>query len=194
MKRVSTGMLMMAGVLLFGCSGLQEMWEGPGAESFHPKSIAVLPAMVGQYEGARDEIQDVLAALLQKKSQYERVVSPEQVASTFQASKEAYDNLVAFNSKIETTGQVDKEAAAKLGQALNVEALLLAKVNVWEYTRVEGDNLAKVGLGFRLVDSNKGLIVWKGRHQKSKSYMFFKPSLKDVAEDLAAHMLKYLPS
>lgn len=192
MKYLSRSVLLLA-VVLSGCGGLQEMWEGPGAESFHPKSIAVLPPNVGEFEAARDEVQDVLAAMLSKKATYERVVSPEQVVTTFQASKDAFDALVVLNGKLDTTGQPDKEAAIKLGQALNADALLAVKVNSWQHTRVEGDNIAKVGLGFRLIDAKSGTVVWKGRHQRTKSYMFFKPSLKDVAADLAEEMLKYMP-
>jgi hypothetical protein len=36
-------------------------------------------------------------------------------------------------------------------------------------------------------------VVWKGRHEKIKTYMVFKPALKDIAEDLSVYMVKYLP-
>jgi hypothetical protein len=45
----------------------------------------------------------------------------------------------------------------------------------------------------RLIDTKHGAIVWKGRHEKSKTYMFFKPSLKDMAMDLSEYMIKYIP-
>lgn len=180
-------------VVLSGCGGLQEMTEGPGAKSFHPKSIAILPPLTGQYESAREDVLDVLAAALGKEQRFERVVSSEQMTDTFQNQKEAFDALVTFNSKIEATGQPDKVAAAALGQSLNAGALLIVRVNAWEYLRKEGDNLAKIGFGLRLVDPATGSIVWKARHEKTKSYMFFKPDLKDVATDLAEEMIKYLP-
>lgn len=53
---------MLAGVVEIGLvgltayGGLQEVWEGPAAESFKPKpeTGAVLPLMVGAYEGPRE--------------------------------------------------------------------------------------------------------------------------------------------
>jgi hypothetical protein len=83
--------------------------------------------------------------------------------------------------------------ANKLGQLVQADALVVPKVNHWEYGRAEGDSFGKVGFGLRLIDATTGTIVWKGRHDKVKTYMVFKPSLKDIAEDLSEYMVKYLP-
>lgn len=50
-----------------------------------------------------------------------------------------------------------------------------------------------MALGLRLIDAKQGGIVWKARHTNAKSYMFFKPNLKDVAADLSEEMIKYIP-
>ncbi len=81
----------------------------------------------------------------------------------------------------------------QVGQFLQGNALLIPKVNNWEYSRAEGDSFGKVGLGLRLVDVSNGALVWKGRHEKVQTYMVFKPALKDIAEDLAETMVKHLP-
>jgi len=44
------------------------------------------------------------------------------------------------------------------------EALLVVSVNSWDYARVEGDNVARVAIELRLIDANKGTIVWKARN------------------------------
>lgn len=180
-------------LLLEGCGGLQEVWEGPGARVFRPQSIAVLPPMASQYDSAREDIQDVLAGALNRQGNIERVVSPENVTDIFQASKEAFDSLVFYFSRLEMTGQSDKESAIKLGKALNVESFLVVRVNSWEYVRKEGDNVGRVGLSLRLVDATTGTTVWKARHERSNSYMFVKPSLKEIAKELADEMIKYMP-
>ncbi len=185
---------LIAGAFLSGCGGLQDTWEGPGAETFHPKSIAVLPPMVGQYENAREPAQELLtASLKEQEPPYERVIDPDQVNTTIQNSEETADALVSYYSTLETLGQSNKEEAIMLGQALNSEALLVVKVNSWEYTRVEGDNVARAAFGLRLIDANEGTIVWKARHLEEESYIFFKPSLSDVAEDLAEEMIESMP-
>ena len=149
--------------------------------------------MASQYDSAREDIQDVLSGALAKTARIERVVTPESVTDMFQASKEAFDSLVFYFSRLEMTGQSDKEAAIKLGKALNVDSFLVVRVNSWEYVRKEGDNVGRVGLSLRLVDATTGTTVWKARHEKSSSYMFYRPNLKDVANDLAKEMIAYMP-
>ena len=180
-------------LLIAGCGGLQEVWEGPGAKMFRPQAIAVLPPMASQYDNAREDIQEVLSGSLNKTANIERVVSPENVTDIFQGSKEAFDALVFYFSRLEMTGQSDKDSAVKLGKALNVDSFLVVRVNSWEYIRKEGDNVGRVGLSLRLVDATTGTTVWKARHERSSSYMFYRPNLKDVAKELAAEMIQAMP-
>lgn len=180
-------------LLIAGCGGLQEVWEGPGAKMFRPQAIAVLPPMASQYDNAREDIQEVLSGALNKTANIERVVSPENVTDIFQGSKEAFDALIFYFSRLEMTGQSDKDSAVKLGKAMNVDSFLVVRVNSWEYMRKEGDNVGRVGLSLRLVDATTGTTVWKARHEKSSSYMFYRPNLKDVAKELAAEMIQAMP-
>jgi hypothetical protein len=180
-------------LLVSGCGGLQEVWEGPGARVFRPQAIAVLPPMASQYDSAREDIQDVLSAALKNVAHVERVVSPESVTDIFQGSKEAFDSLVFYFSRLEMTGQSDKESAIKLGKALNVDSFIVVRVNSWEYVRKEGDNVGRVGLSLRLIDATTGTTIWKARHERASSYMFYRPSLKDVAKELAAEMIEFMP-
>jgi hypothetical protein len=43
------------------------------------------------------------------------------------------------------------------------------------------------------IDAVTGTTVWKGRHERSSSYLFIKPSLKEIAKELADEMIKYMP-
>ncbi len=178
---------------LSGCGGLQEMWEGPGGKAFRPQSIAVLPPMASQYDSAREDIQELLAASISKTGQIERVVQAEQVTDIFQGSKEAFDSLVFYFSRLEMTGRSDKDSAIKLGKALNVESFLIVRIKAWEYARKDGDNVGRVGLSLRLIDATTGTTIWKARHESSSSYMFFRPNLKDIAKELTDEMIKYMP-
>ena len=187
------GAMFTAIMLLGGCSGLQEAWEGPGAKGFAPQAIAVLPPMTSQYDSAREDIQEVLAVALRRRGHIERVMLPESVTDIFQSSKPAFDSLVFYFSRLEMTGQSDKESAMALGKALSVDSFLVVRVNSWEYIRKEGDNVGRVGLSLRLVDATTGTTVWKARHERSSSYMFFKPNLKDIAKELALEMISHMP-
>jgi len=192
-KHIRLGSLLAVVLLLAGCGGLQEMWEGPGAKIFRPQAIAVLPPMASQYDSAREDIQEVLALALRRLGHIERVVPPESVTDIFQSSKEAFDSLVFYFSRLEMTGQSDKDSAVDLGEALNVDSFLVVRVNSWEYVRKEGDNVGRVGLSLRLIDATTGTTVWKARHERSSSYMFFRPNLKDIAKELALEMVTYMP-
>ena len=177
---------------LTGCGGLQEVWEGPSADTFRPKTIAVLPPIVGTYEGARELSHAALSTALTKTGRYVSVIAPSQVVSAF-TLKESSDTLAAYYSKLETTGQSDPEMASKIGKLVQAEALLVMKVNNWEHSRAEGENYGKVGLGLRLIDASNGAMVWKARHDKVETYSMFKPALKDIAEDLSKEMAKHMP-
>jgi len=193
LSHIRLGAVLTTALLLAGCGGLQEVWEGPGAKIFHPQAIAVLPPMASQYDSAREDIQEVLAIALRRMGHIERVMPPESVTDIFQGSKEAFDSLVFYFSRLEMTGQSDKESAITLGKALNVDSFLVVRVNSWEYIRKEGDNVGRVGLSVRLIDATTGTTVWKARHERSNSYMFIKPSLKEIAKELADEMIKYMP-
>lgn len=190
---IRLGAVLTTALLLAGCGGLQEVWEGPGAKIFHPQAIAVLPPMASQYDSAREDIQEVLAIALRRMGHIERVMPPESVTDIFQGSKEAFDSLVFYFSRLEMTGQSDKESAITLGKALSVDSFLVVRVNSWEYIRKEGDNVGRVGLSLRLIDATTGTTVWKARHERSSSYMFFRPNLKDIAKELALEMTSYMP-
>lgn len=193
LSHIRLGAVLTGTLLLAGCGGLQEVWEGPGAKIFHPQAIAVLPPMSSQYDSAREDIQEVLAIALRRMGHIERVMPPESVTDIFQGSKEAFDSLVFYFSRLEMTGQSDKESAITLGKALNVDSFLVVRVNSWEYIRKEGDNVGRVGLSLRLIDATTGTTVWKARHERSSSYMFFRPNLKDIAKELALEMTSYMP-
>lgn len=193
LSHIRLGAVLTTTLLLAGCGGLQEVWEGPGAKIFHPQAIAVLPPMASQYDSAREDIQEVLAIALRRMGHIERVMPPESVTDIFQGSKEAFDSLVFYFSRLEMTGQSDKESAITLGKALNVDSFLVVRVNSWEYIRKEGDNVGRVGLSLRLIDATTGTTVWKARHERSSSYMFFRPNLKDIAKELALEMTSYMP-
>lgn len=177
---------------LTSCSGLQEMWEGPASRGFYPKTVAILP-ISGAYDSAREDVEEVVAKVLMKSRKVEKVVPPEQVTDTFQTTKDAFDALVTYFTRMETTGQSDKQSAMKIGQALNADSLLVVKVNAWEYTREEGDNIARVGLSMRLIDAINGAIVWKARHQIQESYLWMRPDMRDLATRLTSEMIKFMP-
>lgn len=193
MRRSSFVSMLLGGAFLVGCGGLQEMWEGPGAQSFRPSSIAVLPPIEGSFEGSREPAQEVVTNALKNSTRYTQVLGLDEVNGPLAASNETREALTSYLAGLETSGVSDKGAAAKLAQALKADALMVVKVNSWEYTRSEGNKVAKVGFSLRLIDPTQGSVIWKAKHTNTTSYMFFKPSLKDLAADLSEDMIKHIP-
>lgn len=68
---------------------------------------------------------------------------------SFRPPKKRLIQFVFYFSRLEMTGQSDKDSAVKLGKALNVDAFLVVRVNSWEYVRKEGDNVGRVGLSLQ---------------------------------------------
>src|SRR5690349_824441 len=111
-------------VLLAGCGGLQETWEGPGASGFRPGSIAVLPPIIGALEGSREIAHEVVTATLKKSKRYSEVMDAEQVNDFLINSNDARETFAKLLSTLESTGLSEQEAAVKLGKALKVDSLL----------------------------------------------------------------------
>ncbi len=194
LMKIRTCLILLFGALTFpGCGGLDQVWEGPRAERFLPTSLAVLPPIVGDLDGAREPAHQVVITALRKDKVYDQILGAEQVNTILREDQDAVGALVNYYNKLETDGKSDREEAGRLGQILRVDAFLVVKVDDWEYVRAEGDNLAKVTFTFRLVDTASGSTIWRAKHHTVKSYWFFKPKLRDLAEKLAERMVAHLP-
>ncbi len=169
------------------------MWEGPRANAFLPNTVAVLPPLVGDLDGAADTAHEAVITSLRRENVYPQIMGAEQVNGNLRNDKEAVGLLITYYNKLETTGDSDREAAKRLGELLQVDAMLVVKVVEWEYIRTEGDNLAKVALALRLIDAQEGSTIWKARHRRTKSYLFFKPALHELAESLLEEMVENIP-
>lgn len=172
--------------------GLHDMWVGPQASTFQPKSIAVLPSLGGAYEDVRDVVPALLAEALKKTGRYDTVLDREQVNAAL-ANPDAEAGLTTYFNTVAIMGQVDPAWAMAFGRVVHADAILIPTVNSWGYDRTEGDSFGRVGLELRLLDVVSGSVVWKGTHQITKNYMVFKPSLQDLAKELSLYMVTHMP-
>lgn len=178
---------------LAGCAGLNFSQTSPEAKDFHPKTIAVLPATIGEHESARDVAEAVVAKKLSESMWYEGVVDSAAVKKMITESKELGDNVQNYIQQVNTLGTSDAALTQKLRDGLQVDALLLTHVTAWEYARMEGNKVAKVGLGLKLVDAATGVVVWKANHELIDEYLAVKPSLDRLAEKLMKRLMKEMP-
>ncbi len=178
---------------LAGCAGLNFSQMSPEAKEFHPKTIAVLPATIGEHESARDVVEAVVAKKLSESMWYGSVIDAAAVKKMITESKELGDNVQNYLQQVNTLGTSDAALTQKLRDGLQVDALFLTYVTSWEYGRMEGNKVAKVGLGIKLVDAATGVVVWKANHELIDEYLAVKPSLDRLSEKLMKRLMKEMP-
>lgn len=178
---------------LVGCGGLNFSQISPEAENFHPKTIAVLPATVGQYESARDIVDVSVSRNLADRGWFDNVVDVTTVKTQTLSTPELASNLSAYIQRINTLGVSDSELAGRLRSSLNADALFLTYITSWGYGRMQGNKVGRVGLGLKLVDASKGTIIWKANHELVEDYLLFKPKLDQIADEVLEILIDEMP-
>lgn len=178
---------------LDACSTLNYSQLNPDSKSFHPKTIAVLPANIGEHEGARDVIDPAVSLKLIKSKWYSNVVDASTVKTKLIQSSEISDELTKYVQQLNTLGISDPALVGKLREGLKTEALFLTSVTSWGYGRQDGNKVARVGIGVKLIDTTKGTVIWKANHELIEEYTLFKPKLNTMTDELLALLLKEMP-
>lgn len=179
--------------ILAGCAGVNFSQVSPEAKDFHPKSIAIMPATVGEYESSRDIIDQVISSSLLKTGYFENVVDSTSIKTQVAASTELSNDIATYIQKLNTIGVSDTEAASKIKTAVNTEALFLTYVSSWGYGRSEGNKVARVGLGVKLVNASNGQVIWKANHEITEDYTIMKPNLDKMAKEVMKVLIKEMP-
>jgi hypothetical protein len=186
--------LIAAMLVLAGCASAPNFSQSNAkARDFHPKKIAILPATVGDYEAARDIVENAIAKDLSKRGWFENVVDVSAIKTQAASSDGVGNDLSTFIQKVNTLGMADKTLSGRLRDTLGADALFLTYVTSWGYGRLEGNKVGRVGLSVKLVDPTTGTIMWKASYEEIKSYWMFKPKLDDMAASVLDVLLKDMP-
>ncbi|MFQ5580872.1 MAG: hypothetical protein ACE5FZ_09685 [Nitrospiria bacterium] len=180
-------------VFIVGCGGLNFSQISPEARNFHPKTIAILPATVGQYESARDVVDVAASKNLANRGWFDNVIDVTSIKAQTSRTPELANDLSAYIQRINTLGISDSEMAKRLHNRLKADALFLTYITSWGYGRMEGNKVGRVGLGLKLVDASKGTIIWKANHELTEDYLLFKPKLDNIADDVLEVLLDEMP-
>jgi hypothetical protein len=174
------------------CSELRFSKVTPGAENFHPQRVGIVQVDTGHYEEAEGKVEQLIAEVLLKKKWFTGIVtaaSYKKLSSSGEFEKYAAD----YFTKLKTVNYSDPDLSRKIGELWNVEGLLLVTVEYWNYTQENGEQVAKVSLGMKMIETRTGNIVWQAAHHIVKNYTFLKPALDDVAKKVAKEMLRDMP-
>lgn len=176
-----------------GCEGLRFVQTADEAKNFHPKSIGVLPASVGIYKDAEGKVDGIIADVLVRTKWYNTVVGGDDVRKRIGNSEELKKSVDIYLAKLQELNYSDPELCKTIGEFCGIEAILIPAVDMWEYSMLSGDKIARVGLSMKLVDTKTGKILWKASHQVTEEYRFLKPDLSSMGRSLVRKMFDRMP-
>lgn len=197
MRRNSAAALVAATVLtvwlLAGCEGLRFVQTAEEAKDFHPKSIGVLPADVGIYRDAQGKVDGIITEVLTGTKWYVTVVGGEEIRRRIEANEDLRKSVDVYLAKLRELNFSDPELCKAIAELCGIEALLIPTVDVWEYTMLAGDKVARVGISMRLVDTRTGKTMWRAGHQVTEEYRFLKPELTGMGRSMVRKMIDKMP-
>lgn len=179
--------------LLAGCEGLRLVQTAEEAKDFHPKSIAVLPADVGIYKDAQGKVDGIITEVLVGTKWYSRVIGGEEIRNRIVANEELRKSVDVYLAKLRELNFSDPELCKVIAEFCGIEAILIPTVEVWEYTMLAGDKVARVGISMQLVDTKSGKTMWKAGHRVTEDYMFLKPELTGMGRSMIRKMVDRMP-
>ena len=121
-------------------------------------------------------------------------MSSERMRDELASKDDLRNGVVDYMEKLDKVNYSDPVLSKKIGEALGIDAFLVATVDFWNYTIDDDDDrIAKVGFTMQLVEVPTGRVVWKAVHHEVEDYWIFKPDLTRLAEKVADKMIEYMP-
>lgn len=179
--------------VLGGCGGIRFSEAAPETKDFHPKSVALLSLDVGGYEDAREVVDGIIASELAGKNWFRTVVSAQKFQLLLQGSGDLRKAAADYLAKLKTVNFSDPELSREIGKMAGIDAFVVVSVDYWYYTKEGDKNIAKVGLGIRMINADTGALIWKAGHNLAVDYVFMKPDLSSVAKDVVKQMIRFMP-
>ena len=189
------GRIVLAVVFLgfFGCGGLRYSDLSPEAKDFLPKRIAVLPANARMFPEAKGSVDRLFAETLGERKWFASVVGGEEIGRRLERDGQLRQSVEEYLTKLDKVSFSDPALSGRIGELTGAEAVVLVRVDYWNYATEKDTKVGKVGLSLRLIDAATGKIVWAAGHHRASEYRIIKPDLPDVARDLIREMIGYMP-
>jgi hypothetical protein len=179
--------------LIAGCENLRLVQTADEAKDFHPKTIGVLPADAGIYKDAEGKIDDIITDVLVRTKWFQAVVGGEDIRKQIEANPELKKSIDVYVAKLRELNFSDPELCKVISELCGIEAILIPTVDVWEYTMLGGDKIARVGISMKLVDTKTGKTIWRAGHLVSEEYRFLKPELTSMGRSMVRKMIDRMP-
>ena len=179
--------------LVAGCESLRLVQTADEAKDFHPKTIGVLPAAAGIYKDAEGKIDGIITDVLVRTKWYRTVVGGEEIRKQIEANPELKKSVDVYLAKLRELNFSDPELCKVISELCGIEAILIPTVDVWEYTMLGGDKIARVAISMKLVDTKTGKTLWRVGHQVTEDYRFLKPELTNMGRSMVRKMIDQMP-
>ena len=179
--------------LIAGCENLRLVQTADEAKDFHPKTIGVLPSDTGIYKDAEGKIDDIITDVLVRTKWFQAVVGGEDIRKQIEANPELKKSVDVYLAKLRELNFSDPELCKVISELCGIEAILIPTVDVWEYTMLGGDKIARVGISMKLVDTKTGKTMWRAGHLVSEDYHFLKPELTNMGRSMVRKMIDRMP-
>ena len=187
--------LMIFVLATIACTGLRFSQLAPEAKDFHPQKIAVFPVEMLNSEGtkdAREIVEQIIVGSLAEKKWFANIMDTESLNKQIRDNQELSKVMTEYLSKLRIPFS-DPDLSKKIGELAKVDAFLMVNVDEWEYTVEKDGKVAKVGMTMQLYEASTGKLMWKAGFDITESYMFFKPDLPKVANDVVRKMIFSMP-
>ena len=178
---------------ILSCGGLRYSQVSPEAKDFHPRRIAVLPAKATTFPEAKDVIDRLFAEVLNERGWFSSVVGGETFGRRLETDAELRQAAAEYLEKLDKVSFSDPALSSRIGVLIDAEALLLVRVDYWNYAMEKDKKVGKVSLSITMIEAKTGKTVWTAVHHRISDYVIIKPDLPDVARDLIREMIEYMP-
>jgi hypothetical protein len=180
-------------VSILSCGGLRYSQVSPEAKDFHPRRIAAFPADATTFPEAKGAIDRLFAELLSGQGWFASVVGGERFGHHLAQDAELRQTVGEYLAKLDKVSFSDPVLSDRIGILIDAEALLLVRVDYWNYTTEQDKKVGKVGLSIVMIEARTGKTVWTASHHRVSDYVIIKPDLPDVAKGLIREMIGYMP-
>ncbi|MBM4314977.1 MAG: hypothetical protein FJ122_13825 [Deltaproteobacteria bacterium] len=176
-----------------GCGGLRYSQVSPEAKDFHPRRIAVLPADATTFPEAKGTVDRLFTELLSERGWFSSVVGGETLKRRLETDAELRQTASDYLAKLDKVSFSDPALSSRIGALIDAEALLLVRVDYWNYTTEQDKKVGKVSLSIVMIEAKTGKTVWTAIHHRISDYLIIKPDLSDMARGLIREMIGYMP-
>ena len=192
-KKKGTAILTILLLGLLGCGGLRYSQVAPEAKDFHPQRVAVLPADTTAFPEAKASIDRVFAEVLAERKWFTDIVGGETIGRRLETDAELRQAVTEYLAKLRNVSYSDPELSGRIGALTRTEALLLVRVDYWNYTTEDDTKKGKVGISITMIEAKTGKTIWRAVHNRASDYVIIKPDLPDVARGLIREMIGHMP-